>query len=73
MGAIAGCKDDSLFRQGMELLWSWVMLATYVCLFTDGEARYAKYFWQLAPKKYFPHQVAEPRLGQGSELCAGDS
>lgn len=48
MGAVAGCKDDNLFREGMELLWNWVMLATSICFFTDGEARYAKCFWQLA-------------------------
>lgn len=48
IGAIAGSKDDNLFRLGMEVMWNWVMLAAYVCFFTDGEARYSKYFWQLA-------------------------
>lgn len=48
IGAIAGNKDNNLFRLGMELMWNWVMLAAYVCVFTDGEARYSKYFWQLA-------------------------
>ncbi len=46
--AIAGRRDNELFRKGMTTLWNWVEGALFVRLFTDGEVRYANCFWKLA-------------------------
>lgn len=32
----------------MTLLWQWVAAAQFIRLFTDGEPRYAQWFWKLA-------------------------
>ena len=48
VAALAGRRDNELFRKGMAVLWNWLEGALFVRLFTDGEVRYANCFWKLA-------------------------
>ena len=75
VAALAGRRDNELFRKGMAVLWSWVEGALFVRLFTDGEVRYANCFWKLAhvwlggkgvPQTYTRRKV----LRQGIEVAS---
>ena len=75
VAAIAGRRDNELFRKGMVALWNWVEGALFIRLFTDGEMRYANCFWKLAhvwlageggPQAYGRRKV----LRQGIEVAS---
>jgi hypothetical protein len=53
--ALAGPKDDELFRQGTEASWLWAQDAVAIRWFTDGERRYGKMLWPLA-SEYLPER-----------------
>lgn len=53
--AVAGLKDDELFRQGTETTWQWAQDAAAIRWFTDGERRYGKTLWPLA-SEYLPER-----------------
>jgi hypothetical protein len=53
--ALAGPKDDELFRQGTEASWLWAQDAFTIRWFTDGERRYGKMLWPLA-SEYLPER-----------------
>ena len=48
ISAIAGKKNQKLFKKGVKATWTWVRDCRSIRWFTDGERRYGKELWKLA-------------------------